>query len=240
MSDRVRESHGDGRFELLVGTWDSRCLWSHVWIFPAKKDRSRSSVTKAGSRTPARKVKSCHRMAVPSSVCFLQSVNVHVCMEQFLKGHPNRQHLYEGFSWLGVCKIRAQFVHFIFLKKSGHDLCLIETLQEKKLGQQKSCLLPRLSILRNKLFALGNRTFYLAKCICPPCHWNMRDLSDTLKGISSNLLKSLAHCPSQTPAIIPDENFSFSIPTILCQVSLCFFFFLNNIIRYHLSCHGRS
>ena len=129
-----------------------------------------------------------------------------------------------------------------FLKKSGHNLCLIETLQEKKLGQQKSCLLPRLSILRNKLFALGNRTFYLAKCICPPCHWNMRDLSDTLKGTSSNLLKSLAHCPSQTPAIIPDENFSFSIPTILCQVSLCFFcfFFLNNIIRYHLSCHGRS
>lgn len=163
-------------------------------------------------------------MAITSSVCFPQSVNVHVCMEQFLKGHPNRQHLYKGFSWLRVCKIRAQFVHFIFLKKSGHDLFLIEMLQEKKLGQQKSCLLPRLSTLRNKLFALRNRTFYLVNCISPLCHWNMRDLSGTLKGISSNLLKplSLAHWPLAN-SIIPDENFSFSIPTILCQVSLCFF-----------------
>ena len=136
-------------------------------------------------------------MAVTSSECFPQSVNVHVCVEQFLKGHPNRQHLYKGFGWLRVCKIRAQFVHFIFFFKSGHDLLLIEMLQEKKLGKQKSCLLPRLSTLRNKLFDLGNRTFYLVNCISPPCHWNMRDLSGTLKGISSNLLKplSLAHWP---------------------------------------------
>ena len=160
-------------------------------------------------------------MAVTSSECFPQSVNVHVCVEQFLKGHPNRQHLYKGFGWLRVCKIRAQFVHFIFFfLKSGHDLLLIEMLQEKKLGKQKSCLLPRLSTLRNKLFDLGNRTFYLVNCISPPCHWNMRDLSGTLKGISSNLWALLTG-PSQTPAIIPDEN--FSIPTILCQVSLCFF-----------------
>lgn len=87
-------------------------------------------------------------------------------------------------------------ISFFFLK-SGHDLLLIEMLQEKKLGKQKSCLLPRLSTLRNKLFDLGNRTFYLVNCISPPCHWNMRDLSGTLKGISSNLLKplSLAHWP---------------------------------------------
>lgn len=110
-------------------------------------------------------------------------------------------------------------ISFFFLK-SGHDLLLIEMLQEKKLGKQKSCLLPRLSTLRNKLFDLGNRTFYLVNCISPPCHWNMRDLSGTLKGISSNLWALLTG-PSQTPAIIPDEN--FSIPTILCQVSLCFF-----------------
>lgn len=117
-------------------------------------------------------------------------------------------------------KLELNLCISFFFFKSGHDLLLIEMLQEKKLGKQKSCLLPRLSTLRNKLFDLGNRTFYLVNCISPPCHWNMRDLSGTLKGISSNLWALLTG-PSQTPAIIPDEN--FSIPTILCQVSLCFF-----------------
>jgi len=34
VSNCVRESHGDGHSELLMGTWDSSCLWSLVWIFP--------------------------------------------------------------------------------------------------------------------------------------------------------------------------------------------------------------
>ena len=133
-------------------------------------------------------------------------------------------------------------ISFFFLK-SGHDLCLIETLQEKKLGQQKSCLLPRLSILRNKLFALGNRTFYLVKCISPPCHWNMRDLSDTLKGISSHTPQEPCSLPLADSSHHPWWKlflFHSHHPLPSEPVLLFFFFFLNNIIRYHLSCHGRS
>lgn len=70
-------------------------------------------------------------MAVISSVYFSHSINMPVCIKQFMKGNQNRQDLYQGFNCLSVCKIRAQPVLFFFFLKLA-TICFLLKPSGKK------------------------------------------------------------------------------------------------------------